>query len=372
MKRFVFPFAVLATFAIGFLGVWIALKGQMDTPLVSLVVDRVDCDRSLADCRARLRAEAETRLRLGDDRSGLAVYRRLAAAGDAKAAFQIGWYHEEAYRRAVGRPLEAGSPIVEETQFAVARLPGGSAFEALVDRHAAPQTEADRRQASRALAFLWYAQAAQRGFGPAMNNLASMYQFGITGKVDRAEARRWYIAAYDAGTPAAALNLEVLKNAGYDDPKLECLEVGGSWLPLMIVPPVEYLHVDVIEHTRFRGLRSDRHIVGMIGMLVQGMPIATPVAREARGAALEVLKSSVRLVAGPGTDGWPLYDDETPESRKTIPTFAEGRQEALKRQTARGDCRGVRTDPRKQRAAEAGFGLPTRDENDVAKEWLGR
>mgnify|MGYP000910300564 CR=1 FL=1 len=83
-KRFGFPLVVLATFAIGFLGVWFIASGGND---VAATLARIDCDTAGADCRERMRAFARSRHEAGDDAGGLAVYRRLALDGDAASAF---------------------------------------------------------------------------------------------------------------------------------------------------------------------------------------------------------------------------------------------------------------------------------------------
>lgn len=248
----------------------------------------------------------------------------------------------------VGRSLAASTPIAEEAQYPIGKLPDGAAFEVLVDRYAAPKTASEQTEAHRALAFLWYGRAAQAGFGPAMNNLASMYQFGITGKVDKGRARSWYVAAYDAGTPVAALNLARLRTIGYDDHRLDCMEQSGNWLPLVIIPPPQYLHEDVIQHTRFRGLPSDRTIVVLIETLMKGIPTSTAAEQATLKSALEVIASSVSLAKSSGSSGWPVYDDESPEEQKKVPTFS-----GLPVNTGTsGNCGSIPPDPRTIRAGD--------------------
>ncbi len=347
-KRFGFPLVVLATFAIGFLGVWFIASGGND---VAATLARIDCDTAGADCRERMRAFARSRHEAGDDAGGLAVYRRLALDGDAASAFHIGWYHDEAYRKAVGRSLAATTPIEEDGPLVVERLPGGSTFEAMVDRHAAPQTEDQRRHAARSLAFLWYARAAHAGFGPAMNNLAAMYGAGIVGRIDRREARRWYLAAYDRAVPLAAFTLNRMAGVGYDDPAIDCLEREGTWLPLLLVPPIDYARPEVIVQTRFAGIAPDRRQVELARDEIRRIQVSLPSDQARARAVVETLDATAGRLKYYDALGRPPFDDQTPEVLVRPPRSADDvRREMAARAEKRGDCRGIDVEPRRMRA----------------------
>lgn len=358
-------FVTVAAFCVGVLIAASTVLGP--GRLISLLIPYVTCDIADEVCRARMRADARLRLRFGDDENALAIYRDLSRAGDLTAGFQIGWHHDEAYRALVGRALAAATILAEATQYAYSDAPSGANFEAAVDRHAAPQTKQEQRDGARALAYLWYRWAAQRGFGPAMNNLGTMYQAGITGKIDKAAARRWYIAAYDAGTPAAALNLAVLRRLGYDDPALDCKEQGGAWLPLVVLPPKQYLMADVMEHTRFRGLRSDGGVIGVIRNQMKPIPTSTPTDEAALKDGLEIVGAVARTISGSSSDNPPLYDDETEADRTSVPTFAVAQARSAARTKQRGDCAGIAVEPRALRAeAVAVRSLPGPDRQEGA------
>lgn len=246
MNTFGFAFVSAGLFAAAFGGTWYVATtpGAFD-----FGAGVVDCDARTVDCRARLRAQGEKAFARGDVALGDAALRRAALGGDLRAAFHLGWHHEEAYRRAVGGKLEAGTGIVEESQPGIAGLPRGADFLTLTKRWEDVPAGPARPLADRTLAFLWYGWAANAGFGPAMNNLGALYQFGITGTRDRFKAQAWYERAAQAANPVGKLNNAALRIRYGEDCDLEqpIAFTGG-----FVAPPGD-LEEDVVTRTRFRG-----------------------------------------------------------------------------------------------------------------------
>ena len=65
----------------------------------------------------------------------------------------------------------------------------------------------------------WYRRAADRGHGPARNNLGALYRNGRGVGRDDAEAVKWYRLAAEQGVPVACDNLAFLYHHGYGVPK---------------------------------------------------------------------------------------------------------------------------------------------------------
>ena len=347
MRGFTFGVLVAALFGLGFAGTLTYQAKDSGRPIASLFVPSVVCDIADETCRNRLASQAELFVGAGDIKSAIDLHRRLGAAGDFRSAFQLGWIYEEIYRAAVGRKLAGGSPVVEEGRFAVLALPEGVAFDELIERHSHPATEQDRLVDARSLAFLWYGRAAKAGFAPAMNNLASMYQFGLLGPADLTSARRWYLAAYDAGSPVAAYNLERLRMKGYGISAIDCVELAGSgWLPLVNKPSEGDLSVAVFPRTRFRGRGLDRAMVELIGMDVLGVTDPAAWSRAANVPPEQVtwLRGAIDA-AKYGVADWE-FDDEVPSKPSDLPSFEEVREQALKAERQRGSCKPYSADPR--------------------------
>lgn len=344
MSRAAMFAAVPLAFAIGFGGFLFYHARTNQIPLAAVFVPNVTCDDAEALCRSRMRAQADLYFRAGDAGAGTAVLRRLTRRGDLEAMFHLGWQYEEVYRAAVGRALEAGKALPEEATFGPSGLPSGEPFEALVDARSKSSDAAARRDDARALAFLWYAKAAAGGFAPAANNLASMYQFGLIGHRDQAAARRWYLTAYDAGSPVAAFNLEALRIHGYDDPDIECMESRGSgWLPLVRAPAEADMKDGILTRTRFRG----RALGEGTKILLRDMAlrISDPEAW-IRAAVAKPLEERFSRVGGESWD----FDDDDPATRNHVPTFEEAQARSADRNARIRSCdRNAHTDPRADR-----------------------
>lgn len=246
MNSFGFTLLTAGLFVAGFGGTYYAVNSP---GLFASAVAVADCDPHAADCRARLRSQGERAFARGDVATGDAAYAKAALGGDVRAAFLLGWHHEEAYRRAVGKKLEAGTAPLEEGQPGIGGLPRGPEFLALTRHHEAVPPGPARPLADRTLAFLWYGHAATGGFGPAMNNLGAMYQFGLMGARDRVRAQTWYERAAAVQNPVGRLNLRVLSlrygaDCDFDSPM--------AFAAGLTAPPVD-LEEEIIVRTRFRG-----------------------------------------------------------------------------------------------------------------------
>ena len=246
MNTFGFAFLSAALFAVGFGGTVYAVRtpGSLD-----FIGTPINCDPNAADCQTRLRAQGEVAFAVGKSAAGDAAMARAAIAGDLRAAFHLGWHHEEAYRRAVGKKLEAGTAPQEESTPGLAGLPRGTEFLALTKRYEEVPAGPARPLADRSLAFLWYGYAANRGFGPAMNNLGAMYQFGLMGARDRGQAQIWYQRAAARQNPVARLNDRELALRYGSECEFDPLQVFAGGL---MAPPVD-LEEEIIVRTRYRG-----------------------------------------------------------------------------------------------------------------------
>lgn len=334
--------SVLIAFVLGFVGYLAYVSHASDRSILTVLVPSVECDSSVDRCRQRLRAQAELFVRLGDMGGAAAVLRRLARLGDPEAAFHLAWHYEERYRTAVGRLKDAATPIREAAEIEPGTLPTAKALDELIDRRLTSVDAATREESDRAFAFLWYARAATAGFAPALNNLAAMHQFGLLGVRDDLRARRWYLAAYDAGSPVAAFNLERLRVKGREDPRMACLdESTPGWLPLVRAPAEVDMRALVLARTRFRGRELDPPFRALLAEMVLRLTSPEVWIERASRSAFETENSAV-----PSSGGWE-YDDEDPAERKTVPVFVPRRPSGSA--TDRLDCSNERPDPRKQR-----------------------
>ncbi len=315
MRNFLFGLSVLGVFCVGGVGTMFVVRPGSGS-LMSTVVPAANCNTADPVCRNRHRGRAYLLIKAGQAAEAREAFRTAALAGDERSQFQLGWLHEQAYRAKVGRAMATTIAVDEERFHGAEGLPKGEAFLAMVRRHTGNADPHGPVLAERTLAFLWYSAAAQAGFAPAMNNLASMYQFGMLGRIDRVKAREWYIRAYDRGNPVAAYNLERLNNL--DAPELHDCRYDGRWLPLVLKPKPEDLLEPIFTQTRFRGRELDPGMKELIRSQVRAVG-AGALAAEAEAeppGLIQALLDEVRY-------GRPItvYDDETPEEAKTIPEW---------------------------------------------------
>ena len=297
MNTFGMTFLSAAVFVAGFGGTFYAVA----TPgFFDFGSGPAECDARGADCRVRLRSQGERAFERGDTAAGDAALGRAALAGDMRAAFHLGWHHEQAYRKAVGKKLEAGAAPIEESQPGIAGLPRGADFAALAKRYETVPAGPARALADRSLAFLWYGYAANGGFGPAMNNLGAMYQFGLMGQRDRIQAQTWYKRGAAVANPVALLNDRVLEIRYGGDCDFDSSQAFAGGLT---APPVD-LEEEIIIRTRFRGREVPAGIRGMFR--VQSLAASKP--REEMGP-LDVLQIAAAASAFDMRDLRQEWDD---------------------------------------------------------------
>jgi hypothetical protein len=209
MKKIVHLLLVVAIFAAGFVGTLWYQAHQAGKGLLTVFVPKVECDLAEEICRGRMRAQAELFRGAGDEAEARRVYRRLALADDVVAAFQLGWLHEEAYLARKGRLPLTTTPLADAETYA-SGSPTGDAWRQILAGWDTPAALADAAERDRALAHLWYRHAADAGFAPALNNIASMYQFGELGPVDEDRALSLYRRAAVMRNPVAAANHDII------------------------------------------------------------------------------------------------------------------------------------------------------------------
>ena len=254
----------LALFGIGFGGVLFGSDSgagpirsflEQHGVLTSAGLVMPKCDAATSACRDTLRAKALKAMEQGRGGDAEQLLRPAALRGDARAMFFLGWVHEEAYRTAMGpTKLRALSTVPEESVWTPETLSRSQGFEDALNQvaaSAAPEPEKRRR-----LAWLWYMRAAIDGFAPAMNNIGSMYQFGVMGPRERKIEQTWYERGSEAGNVIALLNLLRIWNRELRDGTASCEKIlfwsNGN---VRYVPRARAEDMDdaVLKRTRFRG-----------------------------------------------------------------------------------------------------------------------
>lgn len=310
-----FSLLVGATFLVGFT-IASMYSGLGPKFLAQVLTPEVTCDAADPICQNKLRARASLLLESGKGEAALETFRRAAFAGDVKAQFRLGWAHEQAYRGSIkGQVGEPQPPIAEARTYGVEGLPQGAAFVELVNAHSTPGADpAKARDDHRALAWLWYASAARAGFAPAMNNLATLHQFGLVGPSDMVTAKRWYLAAWNRGNPVAAFNLERMRSS--------CV-AHDTYLTLPSAPKSDDFLEPILTQTRFRGRELD---AGM-KMLMRDLASRFDPAGEKDRPVPRISDSNLAALTGIRDYGKPIdvFDDETPEEAQHIPSWGEVR-----------------------------------------------
>jgi TPR repeat protein len=153
-------------------------------------------------CRAD-QVDIEEALRQGHAAQVLPVLRRLAEAGDANAAFNLGLLYDLGH----GVPEDFVQAMAWYRR-AAALGNATAAFNVGVLYDAGRGVPADRAEAAR-----WYRLAADRGFGRADYNLGLMYLRGDGVGRDVARAKRYFQEAERRGVEAARQQLAVITKA---------------------------------------------------------------------------------------------------------------------------------------------------------------
>jgi len=157
--------------------------------------------------------------------AGISLLVAVLAAGTPNAGTSAvpDWYAECA--RLAGSPAE---PMLEGAGVELADLTLGRAGEAVtacrraLNEDADPDAPETQFRLGRAYgaaelaedAVRYYRLAAEAGYAPAQNNLATSYQRGLGVPQDSAEAVRWYEAAAAQGFAIAAYNLGIMYRYG--------------------------------------------------------------------------------------------------------------------------------------------------------------
>lgn len=152
---------------------------------------------------------------------GPVALRDAAAAGDAKALFEIGSRYAEA--RGVKEDMATAAKWYGEAAergFAPAEYRIGNFYEKGigVERDIAKSKE-------------WYRRAAEKGNASAMHNLAVLFAMGADGAADNDAATRWFSQAADLGVKDSQFNLGILAAKGAGMP--QNLEESYKWFALV-------------------------------------------------------------------------------------------------------------------------------------------
>lgn len=278
-----------------------------------------NCDARDAVCANRFAAEARRFERIGRPQEAEEVYRRAAFDGDARSAFMAAWLHEEAYREQSGNKLRSFVALPELESTGAEDLPRGPGFVTLVEK--AEQGATTTAERHRRLAYLFYLRAAIDGFAPAMNNLGSMFQFGLAGVRERASAELWYERAAAAGNPVAVMNLIRMRVRDLRDGTVSCASVvaTGSFAVVKTRGTPSADREDaIIDRTRFRGrpLPAEMRTIALDGPNFRLRRLL-----ERSGVMLPAIsQSELRALLRDQPDGW-AFDADPDEVETDLPRF---------------------------------------------------
>ena len=153
--------------------------------------------------------------------AGPAALREAAAAGDAKALFEVGSRYAEG--RGVAADLAAAATWYErsaELGFAPAQYRIGNFYEKGLG---VPRDVGKAKT--------WYQLAAAQGNASGMHNLAVLFAMGADGAPDSESAARWFVKAADVGVKDSQFNLGILAAKGVGVPRN--LEDSYKWFALV-------------------------------------------------------------------------------------------------------------------------------------------
>jgi len=155
------------------------------------------------------------------DDAGPLPLREAAAAGDAKALFEIG----SRYAGGGGAKPDMSKAAhwyekSAELGFAPARYRIGNMYEKSIG------VTRDLVKASQ-----WYLKAAEQGNASAMHNLAVLYAMGADGKTDNDAAAVWFVKAAELGVKDSQFNLGILSAKGVG--VKQSLEESYKWFALV-------------------------------------------------------------------------------------------------------------------------------------------
>ena len=155
------------------------------------------------------------------DDAGPLPLREAAAAGDAKALFEIG----SRYASGGGAKPDMSAAahwyeMSAELGFAPAQYRIGNMYEKNIG------VARDLAKASQ-----WYLKAAEQGNASAMHNLAVLYAMGADGKTDNDAAAVWFVKAAELGVKDSQFNLGILSAKGVG--VKQSLEESYKWFALV-------------------------------------------------------------------------------------------------------------------------------------------
>jgi hypothetical protein len=151
-------------------------------PQISEQMIEWTCREPTSSCVTRMRGMGHVWAQKDNMRRAHQWYARAGNYGDVPSKFHAGWTCEKLALDEVTRVVRAsikGEEVASKS----------------------------RQYAEYAAA--WYKQAADKGFAPAMNNLAELYLSGMTGRHDNEEIFRLHLAAAEAGNFTAAANVQI-------------------------------------------------------------------------------------------------------------------------------------------------------------------
>jgi uncharacterized protein len=169
-------------------------------PQITEAVLKTQCSMTAPDegCRARMVSMGHIWALKGNLERAAVWYERATETGNPFAMFHLAWAYEQIGYRTFRLTLR-----VPDDPDRLAAFNDGPDESVQLLVKANFQTAAD-----------WYRKAADKGFAPAMNNLAELYLSGMLGKRDLEEAFRLHLAGARAGNPIAAMNLVLAYKTG--------------------------------------------------------------------------------------------------------------------------------------------------------------
>lgn len=233
------------------------------------------CPEMTDSCMTRARALAHLWAFDGESERAIHWYRKAAEAGDPMSMFHLAWMIEQ-------KALETFHTKAWESA-ALGQTTG-------VESALRPQFD---------MAASWYRKSAEKGFAPAMNNLAQVYARGVNGSRNPQMAAHFYRMAVQAGNPVAGFNLSMAYLAGDG-----VAQNGTEALKLMEwSPSKKYSGADLarptLERTRLNG----------------GMPT-------------ESLRAQLRRAADSGPPATAKMEFRPLQPASSLPTFEEVRRQS--------------------------------------------
>ncbi len=181
-------------------------------------------------------------------------YQLAADKGDEESMFHLGWtYATIAYIARDSEPVRSFRDVAKDIN--------------------AGRTSVKPSDEYRKMAMEWYKKSAEKGFAPAMNNLAFFYEIGGS-EEDRSEIFKWASKSASAGNPMGTSLLEWALTDGVGVERNEELaESWKFWNPKNSNP--RDLLKPTLERTMLLGLFADYSICKTIRQAAKdGTPIA--------------------------------------------------------------------------------------------------